>query len=239
MTSFPFVCAQYFLIESNEPEVDCQKESDTFDVVTERSYQQRCPIARALDVVGERWALLIVRELALGPARYGDLLKALPAMGTKVLAERLKELVARRVIDSTEAGYELTAHGATLLPVLAALAVWGVPLLERDEPGDTTALSSVALLILGRVVALPKGKPTIIQLQIEQQPFVLEIARPETRVQRGQAEGSDGTMSFTVGAAIDLLDGKSSLTGELARGSVLLTGLSPRRVHELFSFRLK
>jgi DNA-binding HxlR family transcriptional regulator len=98
-----------------------------------RSYGEGCPIAHSLDLVGERWALLVVRELRLGPRRYRDLQEALPAIAPTVLAQRLKDLEAvgvlrRRELPPPAAArvYELTEWGAELEPVFRALARWGV-----------------------------------------------------------------------------------------------------------------
>ncbi len=206
--------------------------------MTERTYQQRCPIARALDVVGERWGLLIVRELHLGPMRYGDLRAALPAMGTRVLADRLKELVSRDVIAATDEGYALTARGAALLPVLGALATWGEPLLAREVPGDASPPSTVALLLMSRVVALPRAGEGVFQLRIDGQPIVLTVAGVETRVKRGETSACEGEISLTVDAAIALLDERSTVAEEIERGRMTLSGLTRRRVRELFGFRL-
>ncbi|GHH66506.1 DNA-binding HxlR family transcriptional regulator [Streptomyces umbrinus] len=100
-----------------------------------RSYEQTCFVARALDVLGERWTLLIVRELVLGPRRYGDLLDALPGIGTNLLAARLKHLERYNVLHRTPlpgpgraAAYALTDRGEALMPVLASLAEWGAGL---------------------------------------------------------------------------------------------------------------
>jgi DNA-binding HxlR family transcriptional regulator len=108
-----------------------------------RSYDQYCPVARALDVVGERWTLLIVRELLAGPRRYTDLHADLPGVSTDVLANRLKEmereaLVTRRRLPPPAAAYvyELTDRGRELLPVLDALAIWGGPALGEPRPTD-------------------------------------------------------------------------------------------------------
>lgn len=97
-----------------------------------KAYNQYCPIAHALDLVGERWSLLLVRELQHGPLRYSDLHDRLPRCSTNVLASRLKELeaggiVVRRRLPPPAAStvYELTETGAALRPVLAALAQWG------------------------------------------------------------------------------------------------------------------
>lgn len=108
-----------------------------------RSYDQYCPIARSLDVAGERWTLLIVRELLAGPRRYTDLHADLPGVSTDVLAGRLKDmeregLVTRRRLPPPGAAYvyELTGRGRELQPVLAALAVWGTPALGEPRPTD-------------------------------------------------------------------------------------------------------
>jgi DNA-binding HxlR family transcriptional regulator len=110
-----------------------------------RSYDQYCAAARALDTVGDRWTLLIVRELLAGPRRYTDLHADLPGVSTDVLASRLRDmerddLVTRRKLPPPAAAavYELTGRGAGLLPVLSALAAWGGP--DLGEPGPTDAV---------------------------------------------------------------------------------------------------
>lgn len=98
-----------------------------------RTYGEGCPIAHSLDIIGERWALLVVRELRLGPRRYRDLQEALPGITPAVLSKRLKELeeygvLVRRELPPPAAArvYELTEWGAGLEPVFRALARWGV-----------------------------------------------------------------------------------------------------------------
>jgi DNA-binding HxlR family transcriptional regulator/putative sterol carrier protein len=108
-----------------------------------RSYRQYCAMARALDVLGERWTLLIVRELLTGPKRFKDLLDGLPGIGTNLLAGRLKELEGEGLLRRTtlpppagSAVYELTGRGRDLEPVLMGLARWGVDLLGQPRPGE-------------------------------------------------------------------------------------------------------
>src|SRR2546422_279223 len=108
-----------------------------------RSYGQFEGLATALDAVGERWTLLLVRELLLGPRRYKDLLEGLPGIGTNLLARRLKELQAAGVIDKRvlpapagSAVYELTERGRGLEPALIALAGWGLAAMEEPRPTD-------------------------------------------------------------------------------------------------------
>jgi DNA-binding HxlR family transcriptional regulator len=99
-----------------------------------RSYKQYCPIAHALDIVGERWSLLIIRELlAYGPQRYSDLYDRLGGCGTNILAARLKELEQRGVVQkrrlpppAASMVYELTVYGQELRPVMHQLAHWGL-----------------------------------------------------------------------------------------------------------------
>jgi DNA-binding HxlR family transcriptional regulator len=109
-----------------------------------KRYDQYCPIAHALGLVGERWSLLIVRELIHGPKRYTDLAGSLPGIGTNILAARLKELescglVTKHRLDPPAASqvYELTPYGHELKPVMRALALWGLrsidPPTEEDE----------------------------------------------------------------------------------------------------------
>lgn len=108
-----------------------------------RSYDQYCSAARALDVVGDRWTLLIVRELLAGPRRYTDLHADLPGVSTDVLASRLKDmerdgLTTRRRLPPPGAAYvyELTRRGGELLPVLQALGAWGEGELGERRPTD-------------------------------------------------------------------------------------------------------
>ena len=109
-----------------------------------KRYEQYCPVAHALDLVGERWALLVVRELMHGPKRYTDLADALPGIGTNILASRLRDLeaggvVSKRTLPPPAASrvYELTEYGRELRPVLRELALWGArslgPPTEEDE----------------------------------------------------------------------------------------------------------
>ncbi len=108
-----------------------------------KRYGQRCPVARTLDVVGDRWSLLIVRELLLGPKRYSDLADGLPGIGTNVLAGRLSDLqaagvIARRTLPppTPVAVYELTEAGERLRPVLAELRRWGASYAPAAQPED-------------------------------------------------------------------------------------------------------
>jgi len=120
-------------------------------VVTDRRYRQWCGLARALDVLGERWALLIVRDLLLGPKRYGELDKGLPGVPSNVLTARLRELEDAGVIRRTAAPrpatgtlYELTDEGRELEQILLRLGLWGSRYLAPPLPGEMTTPDSMA-----------------------------------------------------------------------------------------------
>src|SRR5438105_13791967 len=108
-----------------------------------RSYDQYCAVARGLDVIGDRWTLLLVRDLLLGPKRYKDLLSGLPGIGTNLLAARLKELEAAGLIERTglpppagSAVYQLTETGQASETVMTALARWGARFLAPPKKTD-------------------------------------------------------------------------------------------------------
>ncbi|MFJ6985530.1 MULTISPECIES: winged helix-turn-helix transcriptional regulator [unclassified Streptomyces] len=123
-----------------------------------RSYDQYCSAARALDLVGDRWTLLIVRELLAGPRRYTDLHADLPGVSTDVLAGRLRDmerdgLAGRRRMPPPSAAYvyELTARGRALLPVVQALGAWGESELGERGPTDAVRAHWFALPLLRRL----------------------------------------------------------------------------------------
>ena len=108
-----------------------------------KSYDQYCPVAHALDLVGERWSLLVVRELMRGPKRYTDLAEHLPGIGTNILAARLRDLEAHGIVSkrrlpppAASRVYELTEYGRALETVLRELALWGARSLGPPKAED-------------------------------------------------------------------------------------------------------
>lgn len=108
-----------------------------------RTYNEYCGVAKALDVVGERWTLLIVRNLLLGPLRYSDLLRGLPGITTNLLAKRLKEMERSGLVERTRVGpgesghaYRLTELGLALEPAVQALGTWGWHWMTGPKPGE-------------------------------------------------------------------------------------------------------
>ncbi len=123
-----------------------------------KRYDQYCPVCHALGLVGERWALLVVRELLQGPKRYTDLLEGMPGIGTNILASRLRELEAGGVVQkrklpppAASTVYELTEYGKQLEEPLYALARWGARTLgppgKEDELAHDWGLNAFAALL--------------------------------------------------------------------------------------------
>lgn len=113
-----------------------------------RSYRQYCGLAKAMDALGERWTLLIARDLMLGPRRYGDILAGLEGLTTNLLAGRLKDMEAAGLVAREKApppsrgfAYALTQAGRELEPVLLALGKWGFRYMEKPSPGDKRDLA--------------------------------------------------------------------------------------------------
>ena len=208
-----------------------------------RSYEQTCFIARALDVVGERWILLIVRELALGPRRYGDLLSALPGMGTSLLAARLKHLEQHDVLRRTTlpgqgrvAAYELTDRGEALIPVLAGLAEWGAGLGD-PPPGytDRAAWSVVAMRLTAPGEAARFD--TLTELVVGEERLWLQGDGERVRVETGRAPVKPGLcLTCEKETFYALAKGQVAVDDAVASGRLVVDGESDtaRLFFELF-----
>jgi DNA-binding HxlR family transcriptional regulator len=189
-----------------------------------RSYDQYCPIARALDAVGERWTLLIVRELLAGPRRYTDLHADLPGVSTDVLASRLKEmerdeLVTRRRLPPPGAAYvyELTGRGRALLPVLSALAEWGAPALAGPRPTDAVRAHWLAVPLMRQLAALPPG---VVEVRLDEGVFHIALGPEGPSYADGPAQAADARLDLDTTAALGLPDA-------LRDGRVRVDGDSP------------
>lgn len=177
-----------------------------------RSYADPCGVARALDAVGERWALLVVRELSLGPRRFGQLRTGLPDVSPNVLSQRLRELETSGVVQRYELEppasitvYELTDRGYALDPVLRELGWWGS---QEPEIGGRH-MSATSFLRSLRVLLTPHPPAITYGLAVAGEQFGLEIA--------------DGTATVTHGRPADPI---ATLTGDVAtlRQALLLGG---------------
>ena len=145
-----------------------------------RPYRQYCGLARALDVVGERWTLLIVRELLIrGSARYSELQHGLPGIPTNLLADRLRQLKRFGLVERGQAPpvFRLTPRGQALDEVVAALGRWASPLM--GDPSRSDAVRGHWFILPMRLYLrdrLPTAPPFTIQIEIPDQPIVLRTA---------------------------------------------------------------
>ncbi|MGI8714579.1 MAG: winged helix-turn-helix transcriptional regulator [Solirubrobacteraceae bacterium] len=175
-----------------------------------RSYGDSCGIARALDLVGERWALLVVRELIHGPKRFTDLRAGLPSVSADMLAQRLRDLetggiVSRRTLPPPAAArvYELTEWGSALEPVLLALGRFGSRAPLSDEPPPLSV--DAAVMMLQTTYRRPAGAPARYALVIDQQPFELEAGGECLRVRRGEARDPVATFETDTATLVSVL----------------------------------
>jgi DNA-binding HxlR family transcriptional regulator len=165
-------------------------------MATKRSYGEACRFAYALDVVGERWALLVVRELLLGPKRFTDLRAGLPHASSNILSERLRDLeqggvIQRRKLPRPAAStvYELTEWGRELEPVVTKLGAWGA---RSPIPPDSQEIGpdSIVLALRSLFDAEAAGETdATYELRIGEDRFRVEIVDGELELSRGAAEG--------------------------------------------------
>jgi DNA-binding HxlR family transcriptional regulator len=169
-----------------------------------RSYDEYCAIAKSLDVVGDRWTLLIVRELALrGACRYTDLRNGLPGIASNLLAQRLRELEDAGVIASEDAPppiattlFRLTPRGEELRPVLDSLFQWGLPLMLEQKPDDAVRSHWLAgALELFLTDRQPDASPVTVELQTGDQPIVIETRDGVIHTRLGPANSADATLT--------------------------------------------
>jgi DNA-binding HxlR family transcriptional regulator len=197
-----------------------------------RSYRQFCALAKALDVVGDRWSLLIVRELLIrGPSRYTDIRRGLPGVATNLLADRLRELdeagVVRKVAASppiATALFELTPRGKQLRDVVLALGGWGAPLL-LDAPDDDAFQTHWLELPLEVRLAdhAPDAPAATIEVRTGEEPLVIEVADGEVRTHPGSAERPDAILAGPHRMVLGVLAGRLDL-GTARRGGVHFEG---------------
>lgn len=191
--------------------------------MTARDYGQYCGVTRALELVGERWALLIVRDLLVGPRRYGELAAGLPRIPSNILAARLKELQAegliRRVPRSRVIVYELTPYGRELEPVVLALGAWGFK--AMGEPREEQIITPDSMTMALRTAFRPQVAAS---LPATAYGALLGPAELFIRVEGSRLDVTRGTgsvdLAFSAGPGIRRL-----ISGELSPDRAIATGV--------------
>ncbi|MEU1485463.1 winged helix-turn-helix transcriptional regulator [Streptomyces sp. NPDC005752] len=203
--------------------------------VRRRSYDQFCATARALDSVGDRWTLLIVRELLAGPRRYTDLHADLPGVSTDVLASRLKDMeqgglaVRRRLPPPAAAAvYELTERGRGLLPVLTALGRWGAPALAERRPTDAVRAHWFALPLLRAMDGLTRSG--VVEVRLAEGEFHIRTGGDDAGGEvygYGPAAHPDACLVLDAEVVLALGRGECTLAEAVEQGRAEVLGEGP------------
>jgi DNA-binding HxlR family transcriptional regulator len=210
-----------------------------------RTYGDMCGIARALDVIGERWALLVVRELIFGPKRFTDLRAGLPNIGPDVLSQRLRELegagvLSRRTLAPPAASrvYELTDRGRSLEPVLLALGEWGS---TAPVPAGSPRLGVDSTIIALRTLFDSRAAGDLAatyELRLGDQTFRARVAGGELELERREAPEADATIVSDPWPLGGILWQGHALEDAERAGSVRVEGSRPAAARFLQLFPL-
>jgi DNA-binding HxlR family transcriptional regulator len=212
-----------------------------------KRYDQYCPVCHALGLVGERWALLVVRELLKGPKRYTDLLEGLPGVGTNILAARLRELEAGGILrkrklppPAASTVYELTEYGQELEEPLYALARWGArsigPPEKKDRLDPDWGLNAFAALLDPEAA---RGLTATYVVRVGPETFSVELDDSRVHVETGETAAADLDFATDMETFYGLASGELDPGTAIADGRVeLLAGKRPalERFFTLFNF---
>jgi DNA-binding HxlR family transcriptional regulator len=198
-----------------------------------KSYGQYCAVARGLDVIGDRWVLLIVRELLGGPRRYGELADGLPGIATNLLAERLRTMQANGLVARTDDDrYELTEWSHGLREVLAAIGRWASPLMGTIADGDAFRSHWMIHPVAALFPDVDPARPELsIEVRCGDEPMTIRSAEGGVSVQPGRAAAPDVVLTGPPDATIGLLARQIDAAEAKARG-VAITG-NPRLLRRL------
>lgn len=198
--------------------------------VDSRTYDDPCGVARALDVVGQRWSVLVIRELLLGPKRFRDLLQGLHGMSPNVLSGRLKDLeaagVLRRVLQGPPVGavvYQLTEQGAALEPVLVQLGRWG-----RQRPQNAEGPMSVDSLFLALRTTFDPEKSgdleVTVDLRVAGDRVAVTVSDGQLGMSRAVATNPDAVVIGDVAGVRSMVYRHTSVAEAVAAGMVEVVG---------------
>jgi DNA-binding HxlR family transcriptional regulator len=198
-------------------------------MATSRSYGDLCPLARALDAIGERWALLVVRELLFGAQRFSDLRRALPGASSNMLTDRLRELEVRGVVcrrtlppPAGSRVYELTERGRDLEPVLQALGVWGR---AEPPPAEGSLSATSALFFLRHSARAHPDPPTeTFRLLLDDRAWTISNSDGQVDILPDHAQPPDATLETDATTLLALLLDPDHLQDAIASGAARVEG---------------
>lgn len=209
-----------------------------------KRYAQYCPVAHALELVGERWALLVVRELLNGPKRYTDLAAALPGIGTNILAGRLRDLETAGVIQKRRLPppaavkvYELTPYGEELREPLYALGRWGARSLGPPRPDDSLAPGWLVNAVRATCTSgcLPEK---VFELRVEDDTVTARFEDDELVVEPGSSGNADTVIETDPATLFSIAAGHCSTNDAIRTKALTVTGnrKDAERFLSFFSF---
>jgi DNA-binding HxlR family transcriptional regulator/putative sterol carrier protein len=221
--------------------------------MTKRSYEQYCPLASALDLLGERWTLLVIRELLWGPQRYTDLVEALPGIGTNLLAGRLRDLesagvVRRRTLPppAASAVYELSEHGERLREPLMALAKWGIaalPPIPKLTSPEQMAGFPVRSMVFGLACAIDEHNAGDLDatyvLWLDEEPHIVRVTHGAAEVRRDVTDSADAVLRLEAWSFLRIALGELTPADAEAEGGLRIEGdrVAAERLLALMDFR--
>jgi DNA-binding HxlR family transcriptional regulator len=187
-----------------------------------RSYGQYCAMARGLDVIGDRWNLLIVRELLLqGPSRYAQLQRGLPGVATNLLADRLRDLEAGGVVVRKDGVAALTPWGRELEPVMRAIGRWGAPLLGQPTPSEAFQSHWLALPLQEFLKDhAPTRAPQTLEVRTGDEPLSIDVGGGVVQIRTGRPDRPDAIIGGPPRLVLPVLAGRV----RLATARVLFEG---------------
>ena len=200
-----------------------------------RSYDQYCSLARALDIIGDRWTLLVIRELLVRPCRYAELQAGLPGIATNLLAERLRQLEDAGVVSRDAQGrYQLTEWGQQLAVPVRELARWGARLMERKADADAFRGQWFALPAAMMFGGTDPGRPDLtVEIRAGGETATLQARAGKVTFRPGPADAPDLILSGPPDAVIGLLGGRLSAEAATELGvSILGDSLSLDRLRQ-------
>ena len=208
--------------------------------MTQKGYGQFCGFARALELVGDRWAMMIVRDLLVGPKRFSDLHAGLPKIPTNVLTSRLKQLEAGKVVERRAlprppggVAYELTVRGRGLEDAVVAIGRWGAELLDAPRDGEIVTEDSLAMAL--RTTFRPENAGDLharYELHVGELVLHAIVTGPRITVGRGALEKPDLIVESSP-ALKDLMSGAMTPRAALASGEFRISG--PRKLFDRFA----
>ena len=178
-----------------------------------RTYGQYCAMARGLDVIGDRWTLLIIRELLLqGPSRYAELQRGLPGIATNLLADRLRDLEAEGIVVRKDGIASLTPRGRELEPVMRAIGRWGAPLLAQPTPNEAFQSHWLALPLQEFLADhAPDRRPQTLEVRTGDEPLTVAVGQGKVRIRPGRPDEPDAIIGGPVRLVLPLLAGRVPL----------------------------